>query len=164
MSFIAELKRRNVFRVGIAYTVAAWLLIQVVETLFPVFGLPDAAIRVVVIALAISLVEAFWMLPAHVVALGVNFDRPSRVHRYRERFTHWVQIRYVRLLVIALRHRWKTLLLVTALFVGAVALLIAGQAMGGGAATISSEDIKGTDGAPIPGSPSVSKRQVITDF
>ena len=81
---------------------------------------------VVVIALAISLLEAFWMLPAHVVALRVSFARPSRVHRYRERFTHWIQLRYVRLLVKALRHRWLTLLLVLGLFVGAVGALAAG--------------------------------------
>ena len=55
-------------------------------------------------------------------------------------------------------------LVFTALFVGAVALLIGTQMMAGGGATFSSKDIKGTDGAPIPGSPSVSKRQVITDF
>jgi multidrug efflux pump subunit AcrB len=42
---------------------------------------------VVVIALAISLVEAFWMLPAHVVGLGVSFDKPSRIQRYRD-FVH----------------------------------------------------------------------------
>jgi multidrug efflux pump subunit AcrB len=79
---------------------------------------------VVVIALAISLVEAFWMLPAHVIGLGVSFERPSRIHRFRERFTHWVQIRYVRLLVRALRHRWLTLLLVLGLFVGAVTTIV----------------------------------------
>ena len=82
---------------------------------------------VVVIALAISLIEAFWMLPAHVIALGVSFDRPSRVQRLRVRFTHWLQIQYVRLLVRALRHRWKTLALVTALFLGAVATLATEQ-------------------------------------
>ena len=65
---------------------------------------------VVTIALAISLIEAFWMLPAHVIAARISFDRPSRIHRYRERFTHWVRIRYVKLLVRALRHRWLTLM------------------------------------------------------
>ena len=39
MSFFNELKRRNVIRVATAYIVAVWLIIQVVETLFPVFGL-----------------------------------------------------------------------------------------------------------------------------
>jgi len=56
MSFFNELKRRNVIRVATAYVVAVWLIIQVVETLFPVFGLSDGAIRVVVISLAIFFV------------------------------------------------------------------------------------------------------------
>ncbi|MDH4030547.1 MAG: hypothetical protein OEU49_06855 [Chromatiales bacterium] len=58
MSLVNELKRRNVFRVGAAYIVAAWLVIQVVETIFPAFGFGDAAIRIVVIALAIGVVPA----------------------------------------------------------------------------------------------------------
>jgi len=65
---------------------------------------------VVTIALAISLIEAFWMLPAHVIAARISFDRPSRIHRLRERITHWIRIRYVKLLTRALRHRWLTLL------------------------------------------------------
>ena len=58
MTFLAELKRRNVLRVAAAYVAVSWLLIQVVETLFPVFGLSDAAIRAVVIVLAIGFVPA----------------------------------------------------------------------------------------------------------
>ena len=58
MSLWGEIRRRNVHRVAIAYVAAGWLLIQVVETLFPVFGLPDMAIRVVVIVLAIGFVPA----------------------------------------------------------------------------------------------------------
>ena len=49
-----ELKRRNVFRVGAAYAVAAWLVIQLVETIFPAFGFGDAAVRITVIVLAIG--------------------------------------------------------------------------------------------------------------
>jgi len=56
LSFINELKRRNVLRVGTAYVVAAWLVIQVVETLFPVYGLSDASIRIVITILAIGLI------------------------------------------------------------------------------------------------------------
>jgi TolB-like protein/thioredoxin-like negative regulator of GroEL len=58
LSVFAELKRRNVFRVGAAYVAVSWLIIQVVETLFPVFELSDAAIRVVVIVLAIGFFPA----------------------------------------------------------------------------------------------------------
>ncbi|MEJ2273896.1 MAG: hypothetical protein P8Y01_04905, partial [Woeseiaceae bacterium] len=58
MTLFAELKRRNVLRVAAAYVAVSWLLIQVVETLFPVFGLSDGAIRTVVIVLAIGFVPA----------------------------------------------------------------------------------------------------------
>lgn len=56
MSLFLELKRRNVFRVGAAYVVASWLVIQVVETIFPAFGFGDAAVRITTIALAIGLI------------------------------------------------------------------------------------------------------------
>jgi len=55
MSFLAELKRRNVLRVAVAYVVAAWLVIQVVETILPAFGFGDSAIRNVVIVFTIGL-------------------------------------------------------------------------------------------------------------
>ena len=58
MSLFSELKRRNVLRVAAAYVAVAWLVIQVTETLFPVFGFSDAAIRGVVILLAIGFLPA----------------------------------------------------------------------------------------------------------
>ena len=62
MSLFHELKRRNVLRVAAAYIVASWLLIQVVETIFPLFGFGDAPARMVVVVLAIG------FLPAMVLA------------------------------------------------------------------------------------------------
>lgn len=56
MSILAELKRRNVLRVAAAYLVAAWLIIQVVETITPSFGFGDAAVRIVTLVAAIGLV------------------------------------------------------------------------------------------------------------
>ncbi len=41
MRFFTELKRRNVLRVGIAYAVVAWLLLQVSDTLVPALRLPE---------------------------------------------------------------------------------------------------------------------------
>ena len=58
MSFLNELKRRNVLRVGAAYVVAAWLLIQVSETIFPLFGYGDTPARLVVIVLAIAFIPS----------------------------------------------------------------------------------------------------------
>lgn len=58
MSLFAELKRRNVLRVAAAYVAVAWLVIQVVETIFPAFGFGDAAIRGAVILLAVGFIPA----------------------------------------------------------------------------------------------------------
>jgi TolB-like protein/catechol 2,3-dioxygenase-like lactoylglutathione lyase family enzyme len=90
MSLFAELKRRNVLRVAAAYVAVSWLLIQVVETLFPVFGLSDAAIRTVVIVLAIGFVPAivvawaFELTPEGFVR-DSDVDRNSPLVRARAR-------------------------------------------------------------------------------
>ena len=55
MPLLNELKRRNVLRVGTAYVVVAWLIIQVVETIFPLYGFSNVAIRLVITVLAIGL-------------------------------------------------------------------------------------------------------------
>lgn len=64
---------------------------------------------VVTVALVISLFEAYWLLPVHVSMTGVNFDNPSRIHRYRVRFTHWVRVKYSRLLIKVLRRPKRSL-------------------------------------------------------
>ncbi len=58
MSLFSELKRRNVLRIGTAYVVGAWLLIQVAETIFPLFGFGDTPARLVVIVLAIGFIPS----------------------------------------------------------------------------------------------------------
>ncbi len=58
MSLLRELQRRNVIRVATAYVVTAWLVIQVIETIFPAFGFSDAAVRIAVIVLGIGFIPA----------------------------------------------------------------------------------------------------------
>ncbi|MEY2551843.1 MAG: hypothetical protein QOG12_1987 [Verrucomicrobiota bacterium] len=53
-NFFAELKRRNVYKVAVAYAVAAWLLIQVATQVFPFFEIPNWAVRLVVVLLALG--------------------------------------------------------------------------------------------------------------
>jgi len=55
MSFFAELKRRNVVRVGIAYAVIGWVLAQIAEFAFENFGAPDWALKTFVVALMLGL-------------------------------------------------------------------------------------------------------------
>ncbi|HJX81929.1 MAG TPA: hypothetical protein VJ248_07860, partial [Candidatus Udaeobacter sp.] len=49
--FFGELKRRNVYKVAIAYAVVAWLLMQVASQIFPFFEIPNWAVRLVVLLL-----------------------------------------------------------------------------------------------------------------
>ena len=54
-SFFAELKRRNVYKVAVAYAVVGWLLIQVATQTFPFLEIPNWAIRLVIMLVAIGL-------------------------------------------------------------------------------------------------------------
>ena len=50
-NLFAELKRRNVYKVAVAYAVVAWLLIQVATQVFPFFEIPNWAVRLVVLVM-----------------------------------------------------------------------------------------------------------------
>jgi TolB-like protein len=68
-NFFAELKRRHVYRVAIAYAVVAWLLIQVATQVFPFFEIPNWVVRLVVLLtvlgfpVALVIAWAFEMTP-----------------------------------------------------------------------------------------------------
>src|ERR1700757_1999906 len=51
-SFFAELRRRNVYKVGAMYAVAGWLLVQVVTQVFPIFEVSALAQRIIVLTIA----------------------------------------------------------------------------------------------------------------
>ncbi len=53
-NFFAELKRRNVYKVAVAYAVVGWLLIQVATQVFPFFEIPSWAARLVVLVILIG--------------------------------------------------------------------------------------------------------------
>src|SRR6266480_149211 len=53
-NFFAELKRRNVYKVAVAYAVVGWLLIQIATQVFPFFEMPNWGIRLVVLIIAIG--------------------------------------------------------------------------------------------------------------
>src|SRR4029077_13960772 len=53
-NFFSELKRRNVYKVDVAYAVVSWLLIQVATQVFPFFDVPNWAVRLVVLLLILG--------------------------------------------------------------------------------------------------------------
>jgi TolB-like protein/Tfp pilus assembly protein PilF len=63
-NFFAELKRRNVYKVAVAYIVAGWALSQGIAQVFPVFDIPNWVIRLIVVLIIIGLPIALvlaWM-------------------------------------------------------------------------------------------------------
>ncbi len=82
---------------------------------------------VVTIALVISLLEAYWMLPTHIGVARVDLRSPGRVQRWRNRFIHAIQVKYARLLVTAMRYPVIPLLLVAVALTGAIGMVVTGK-------------------------------------
>jgi len=82
---------------------------------------------VITIALAISLIEAFWMLPAHIHASKLNFKKRTTIQRKRESVIHWIQLKYSKLLIRALRWPKMTLSMIVLSFLTAIGTLAAGM-------------------------------------
>lgn len=80
---------------------------------------------VVTIALAISLIEAYWMLPAHIIASKTDFSHPSTMHVWRQKFTHCMQLRYIRLLIKVMRYPYRAAAVILLSFVLAVGSIFA---------------------------------------
>ena len=80
MTFLAELKRRNVIRMAGLYLVGAWLITQVAATLLPVFEAPAWAMKAVVGALAIGFIPAIvfaWVFELTPEGLKRDADVPA---------------------------------------------------------------------------------------
>ena len=69
-AFFAELKRRNIYKVAVAYAVVGWLVVQIAAQVFPFFEIPDWSVRLVVLLIiigfpiALILAWAFELTPA----------------------------------------------------------------------------------------------------
>src|SRR5467141_605252 len=96
-NFFAELKRRNVYKVAIAYGVVAWLLIQVATQVFPFFEIPNWVVRLVVLVVALGfpialiVAWAFEMTPQ-----GVKRAEDIAPNEY---IPHWSARRFAALIV-----------------------------------------------------------------
>ncbi|PCH56075.1 MAG: cation transporter [Legionellales bacterium] len=74
-------------------------------------------------ALLLSLIEAFWMLPAHINELNINLHSTSRVQQLRIKLTHILRIKYTKFLIKILRNPKKALLVLLALIILAATIL-----------------------------------------
>jgi hypothetical protein len=76
--------------------------------------------------LLISLLEAFWMMPVHIVVTKLRLDQPSRLQLWRNRFNRRIRLRYGQALAYALRRPKRFAALTLAAVVAAVALVATG--------------------------------------
>src|SRR4051794_39136572 len=53
-TFFAELKRRNVYKVAVAYAVVGWLVIQIASTILPTFHAPEWVIQTLIVIVALG--------------------------------------------------------------------------------------------------------------
>src|SRR6266404_454853 len=53
-NFFGELKRRNVYKVAVAYAIVGWLLVQIATQVFPFLKIPDWVVRLVIVLVAIG--------------------------------------------------------------------------------------------------------------
>ena len=81
---------------------------------------------VVSIALLLSLIESFWMLPAHVTSMGGDMRKSGKVQRMRTAAMRWIRHRYSVLLIRSLRWPKLTLSIVISLFILAGSMLAPG--------------------------------------
>jgi TolB-like protein/Tfp pilus assembly protein PilF len=97
-NIFAELKRRNVYKVAIAYGVVAWLLIQVTTQVFPFFEIPNWAVRLIVLAIvvgfpiALIFAWAFEITPEGIKRTEVADGLPLGGHRRQHTWIYVVLI------------------------------------------------------------------------
>ncbi len=99
-NFFAELKRRNVYKVAVAYAVVAWLLMQIASQIFPFFEIPNWVVRLVVLLLIIGFPIALiiaWAFEA--TPEGIKRTEVADAAGQRSRGGAWI---YIVLISVAL--------------------------------------------------------------
>jgi TolB-like protein len=91
--FFGELKRRNVYKVGVAYAVVAWLLMQIASQIFPFFEVPNWVVRLVVLFLVIGFPIALIIAWAfEVTSEGIKRTEAADAAGLRSRGGTWIYV------------------------------------------------------------------------
>src|SRR3984893_9105130 len=97
-NFFAELKRRNVYKVAVAYAVVGWLLVQVATQVFPFLEIPNWAIRLVIAVavigfpIALVIAWAFEATPEGIKRTEVADAMPAASERKKHAWIYIVVI------------------------------------------------------------------------
>jgi TolB-like protein len=92
-NFFAELKRRNVYKVAVAYAVVGWLLVQITTQVFPIFEIPNWALRLIVLAIIIGFPIALVLAWAfEVTPEGIKRTEDVDLSQMRKKSHAWIYI------------------------------------------------------------------------
>src|SRR5436190_7190496 len=92
-NFFAELKRRNVYKVAVAYIVGGWALSQGIAQVLPVFDVPNWAIRVVVLLIIVGFPIALVIAWAfEVTSEGIKRTEAADAAGLRSRGSTWIYV------------------------------------------------------------------------
>jgi TolB-like protein/Flp pilus assembly protein TadD len=95
-NFLAELKRRNVYKVAVAYAVVGWLLIQIATQVFPFFEMPNWGIRLVVLIIAIGFPIALFIAWAfELTPEGIKSTEDADATAKKSRGRTWIYVAVV---------------------------------------------------------------------
>jgi serine/threonine-protein kinase len=92
-SFFSELKRRNVYKVAVAYIVGGWALSQGIAQVFPVFNVPNWAIRLAVLLIVVGLPVALALAWAfEITPQGIKRTQAADAAGQRSRGSAWIYV------------------------------------------------------------------------
>src|SRR3954470_21083287 len=92
-NFLAELKRRNVYKVAVAYRVVGWLVIQIATQVFPFLEIPNWVVRLVIVLVAIGFPIALviaWAFELTPQGLKRTEEADRTVLRHQPRKLAWL--------------------------------------------------------------------------
>src|SRR5918911_1638445 len=97
-NFFSELKRRNVYKVAVAYAVIAWLLIQAASILFPTFEAPAWVMKVFIVIIAAGFVLA--LVIAWAFEMTPEGMKRTEDVRPDEKIPQWSRRKFAALIVV----------------------------------------------------------------
>ena len=105
IGLVAELKRRSVVRVGVAYVIVAWVLLQVGEIVFDFLDVPDWSGKLLIVFLSLGLPIALFLawafeLTPEGVKLEKNVDRSKSTARHTGRKLDFIVIAILAMAVV----------------------------------------------------------------
>ena len=96
-NFFAELKRRNVYKIAVAYAVVGWLVIQIASTILPTFHAPEWVVQTLIVIVALGLPIA--LITAWAFEMTPEGMKRTEEISPNERLPYWSKRKFAALMI-----------------------------------------------------------------